>query len=143
ETHPVVGERIAKALGLNRLELEAIRHHHERWDGAGYPDGLSGEAIPLLARVMAVADVYDAVTSARAYRPAWTYEQAKALVQREAGAGFDPQVAKAMLELLAAENEAVGSEGKHAGQHHLDGQHDQQHAHQPLKRSQAPLAQHP
>src|SRR5690606_31371342 len=57
ETHPVVGERIAKALGLNRLELEAIRHHHERWDGAGYPDGLSGEAIPLLARVMAVADV--------------------------------------------------------------------------------------
>src|SRR5690606_20064872 len=66
ETHPVVGERIARTLGLHRLELEAIRHHHERWDGKGYPDRLAGEAIPLLARILAVCDVFDAVTSARA-----------------------------------------------------------------------------
>lgn len=143
ETHPVAGERIARALGLNRKELEAIRHHHERWDGAGYPDGLAGTQIPLLARIMAVADVHDALTSERAYRPAWSYQQAKALIERETGVGFDPRIAAAMLKLLAAEFEPQESERQHAGQHHLDGQHDQQHAHQPLKRGQAPLAQHP
>ncbi len=104
ETHPVVGERIARTLGLHRLELQVIRHHHERWDGKGYPDGLAGANIPLLARIMAVADVYDAVTSARAYRPAWSVEKARALIEREAGAAFDPRVAKAMLKLLDREN---------------------------------------
>ena len=101
ETHPVVGERIARTLGLNRQELEVIRHHHERWDGSGYPDRLAGEAIPLLARVTSVADVYDAMSSARAYRPAWSPEKVTALIEREAGVGFDPQVARAMLEMLA------------------------------------------
>ncbi|HZJ08904.1 MAG TPA: HD domain-containing phosphohydrolase [Trueperaceae bacterium] len=85
--------------------LEAIRHHHERFNGTGYPDGLSGDEIPLLARIMAVADVYDAVTSARAYRPAWSYQEAKALILREIGVGFDPVIARAMLKLLAAEHE--------------------------------------
>mgnify|MGYP000864024615 CR=1 FL=1 len=101
EAHPVVGERIARTLGLNRQELEVIRHHHERWDGSGYPDRLAGEAIPLLARVTSVADVYDAMSSARAYRPAWSPEKVTALIEREAGVGFDPQVARAMLEMLA------------------------------------------
>ena len=107
ETHPVVGERIARTLGLHHLELQVIRHHHERWDGKGYPDRLAGEAIPLLARVMAVADVYDAVTSARAYRPAWSVEKARALIEREAGGAFDPGVVRAMLTLLDREQEAA------------------------------------
>ena len=107
ETHPVVGERIARTLGLHHLELQVIRHHHERWDGKGYPDRLAGEAIPLLARVMAVADVYDAVTSARAYRPAWSVEKARALIEREAGGAFDPRVVRAMLTLLDREQEAA------------------------------------
>jgi HD-GYP domain-containing protein (c-di-GMP phosphodiesterase class II) len=99
--HPANGERIGRTLGLHRLELEVIRHHHERWDGTGYPDGLAGESIPLLARIMAVADVYDAVTSARAYRPAWSREDARALILRESGGGFDPRVAKVALTVLA------------------------------------------
>lgn len=103
ETHPVVGERIARALGFHRLELEVIRHHHERWDGQGYPDGLSGDAIPRLARVMAVCDVFDAVTSARAYRPAWTVEEARSLIEREAGVGLDPVMARVMLRMLATD----------------------------------------
>lgn len=109
ETHPAVGERIARTLSLSRQELEVIRHHHERWNGTGYPDRLAGDAIPLLARVMAIADVYDAVTSARAYRPAWSYQDAKALIQRESGVGFDPVIARSMLKLLAAEHEQPDS----------------------------------
>lgn len=105
ETHPVVGERIARTLGLHRLELQVIRHHHERWDGKGYPDALAAEKIPLLARVMAVADVYDAVTSARAYRPAWSVAKARAMIARDAGTAFDPKVARAMLTLLERERE--------------------------------------
>lgn len=105
ETHPVVGERIGRALGLSRQELEAIRHHHERWDGTGYPDRLQNNAIPLLARIMAVADVYDALSSARAYRSAWTYQEVKSLFQRETGVGFDPTIARTLLKLLAAEHE--------------------------------------
>lgn len=99
--HPANGERIGRTLGLHRLELEVIRHHHERWDGSGYPDGLAGENIPLLARIMAVADVYDAVTSARAYRPAWSREEARSLLMRESGTAFDPKIAKVALALLA------------------------------------------
>lgn len=105
EAHPVVGERIARTLGFHRLELEAIRHHHERWDGRGYPDRLAGEEIPRLARIMAVCDVYDAVTSARAYRPAWSPEEARALIEREVGAGFDPVIARAMLRILSTHQE--------------------------------------
>lgn len=110
ETHPVVGERIARTLGLHRLELQVIRHHHERWDGAGYPDNLKGNEIPLLARIMAVADVYDAVTSARAYRPAWSVERARELIERESGTAFDPVVAGAMLALLDAEQEQAAEQ---------------------------------
>jgi PAS domain S-box-containing protein len=79
---------------------EAIaRAHHERWDGAGYPDGLAGEAIPLAARVVGVADVYDALTSDRPYRPAWPRGRALAEVARGAGTHFDPHVARALLDL--------------------------------------------
>jgi len=106
EQHPANGERIGRTLGMSRLELEVIRHHHERWDGSGYPDGLAGEEIPLLARILAVADVYDAVTSERAYRPAWSPEEARALLEREAGRSFDPEVVAAALEVLRSEPEA-------------------------------------
>jgi HD-GYP domain-containing protein (c-di-GMP phosphodiesterase class II) len=111
ETHPVVGERIARALGLQRPELEVIRHHHERWDGDGYPDRLAGAAIPLLARIMAVCDVYDALTSARAYRQAWSHAEACRLLEREAGSAFDPAIVRVWLPTIhgAAEREAVPS----------------------------------
>jgi len=101
EQHPANGERIGRTLGMHRLELEVIRHHHERWDGTGYPDKLAGDDIPLLARIMAVADVYDAVTSARAYREAWSHDDALALLRRGSGTAFDPRVAEAALRLLS------------------------------------------
>ena len=100
----MIGERIARILRLHRLEL---RHPHERWGAASYPDKLVGDQIPLLARMMAVADVYDAVTSARAYRPAWSTEQARELITREAGSAFDPVETRAMLAGLEAEQEQV------------------------------------
>lgn len=110
EQHPATGERIGRTLGMHKQELEVIRHHHERWDGMGYPDGLAGDKIPLLARIMAVADVYDAVTSARAYRPAWSQEEARKLIQRESGAAFDPTVAGAAHKLLGPGTEHAAGE---------------------------------
>ena len=75
--------------------------HHERWDGTGYPEGLQGEAIPLAARIFAVADVYDALTSNRPYRPAWTREQAVQHIRDGAGTHFDPHVVDAFLAMHA------------------------------------------
>ena len=77
--------------------------HHERWDGSGYPMGLSGEAIPLAARIFAVADVYDALTSDRPYRPAWSHDEAIAHIRKETGGHFDPAVVDAFLALNEAD----------------------------------------
>ena len=78
-----------------------MRHHHERWDGTGYPDGLSGEEIPLGARIIAVADAFDAMTSDRAYRRAMSEAQALAEVRRQSGSQFDPEVVAAFERALA------------------------------------------
>ena len=82
-----------------RRGLEWVLHHHERWDGTGYPHGLSGEEIPIEARILAVADAYDAMTSDRPYRAALEHADAVAEVERCSGTQFDPQVARAFLEL--------------------------------------------
>jgi len=73
-------------------------HHHEKWDGSGYPSHLAGEAIPLEARIMAMADVYDALLSKRVYKPAWTYEAAREEIHKSAGTFFDPVMTQIMLE---------------------------------------------
>jgi putative two-component system response regulator len=78
------------------------RSHHERWDGSGYPDGLRGARIPLAARIVAVADVYDALTHARPYKPAWSHEEALAEIERECGRHFDPDVVAALRIVLAS-----------------------------------------
>ncbi len=109
ELHPEQGWRIAKFAGFMPEELSVIRHHHERYDGAGYPDGLAGEEIPLLARITAVIDVYDALTSERAYRQPWSHEKASTLIIEQAGSQFCPLVVEAWKELseaLKAETEA-------------------------------------
>jgi putative two-component system response regulator len=73
--------------------LPIIRNHHERWDGSGYPDGLAGEDIPLLARIMQVADIYDALTTERPYKPALSPEQSFAVMEEEVGRGWrDPEL---------------------------------------------------
>lgn len=74
------------------LAADIARHHHERWDGSGYPDGLSGETIPLAARIVSLADVYDALTSTRVYKAAYSHEEARELIVKERGGQFDPLV---------------------------------------------------
>ena len=93
------GEVLEKIPGMERL-ADIVRHHHERYDGAGYPDGLSGDDIPIECRLLAVADAYDAMTSERPHRPAFTHEEAIEQIRHEAGRQFDPGVVQAMLEVF-------------------------------------------
>ena len=99
KTHAAAGARVLSGSSSPVLQMATIiaATHHERWDGAGYPAGLAGEAIPLVGRVVAVADVYDALTHDRPYKSAWPREQAIAEIRRAAGSQFDPQVAAAFL----------------------------------------------
>ena len=76
--------------------------HHEKWDGTGYPDGLAGEDIPLAARIFAFADVYDALTSDRPYRPAWSSSNALEYVNQNSGIHFDPNLAPEFIKMVAA-----------------------------------------
>jgi putative nucleotidyltransferase with HDIG domain len=87
--HPVDGAEIVSTLGDPELTA-MVRHHHERLDGTGYPDGLEGNEIPLGARIIAVADTFDAITSTRSYRPAKTHERAIEVLEREASSRLDP-----------------------------------------------------
>ncbi len=93
--HPEVGAEILHHIEFLDEAKTVVRHHHERWDGEGYPDGLAGEAIPLQARVFAVADTLDALTSARPYRLASSFADARQLIADEAGTQFDPAVVAA------------------------------------------------
>ena len=92
ETHPILGERIVAPLGFPIVVRHVIRHHHERWDGSGYPNGLAGNSIPAAARIFAIADSIDAMTSIRPYRAPVTFEEAVQEVIDGAGAQFDPSL---------------------------------------------------
>ncbi|MCX2727346.1 HD-GYP domain-containing protein [Thermomicrobium sp. 4228-Ro] len=105
--HPVDGSEILRHLSPYRHIVEIVRHHHERWDGRGYPDGLAGEAIPFGSRVIAVADTYDAMTTDRPYRRALTHDEALAELRRGAGTQFDPAVVAAFERALARASEAA------------------------------------
>lgn len=100
--HPVIGESIVAELGLNKEQRAIIRHHHERWDGKGYPDGLAADDVPLLARIVAVADAFDSMTSLRAYRASMTDADAIKELRANLGKQFDPRVVAAFIEGLAA-----------------------------------------
>lgn len=97
--HPDVGYKILKPM-LNEPPLEAVRHHHETWDGTGYPAGLSGTGIPLGARIIAIADTYDAMTSNRAYRPAINKEKAIAEIEDCAGTSLDPDLVEPFISIV-------------------------------------------
>jgi response regulator RpfG family c-di-GMP phosphodiesterase len=99
QQHPVIGERILKRVIRNREILAGVRNHHERYDGGGYPDGLKGTQIPVLARLISVVDCYDALTSTRSYRAAMSTEQALEIIRIGAGTCFDPVFAEAFLKL--------------------------------------------
>lgn len=98
-THTAIGAGILSGSQFPALQTGEViaRWHHERWDGTGYPDGLEGEEIPLAARIVMVADVYDALTYERPYKPAWSAERALEELQRGAGTQFDPQVVDIFL----------------------------------------------
>ena len=94
QTHPILGERIVAPLGFPPVVGDVIRHHHERWDGRGYPDGLEGEEIPPAARLFAIADAIDAMTSLRPYRRPLKFENAVQEVLDNAGIQFDPTLCR-------------------------------------------------
>ena len=75
-----------------QIGFQLVKHHHENWDGSGYPEGLSGENIPLSARIMAVADVYDALRSERSYKKSFSHEKTMSIMIRESGIKFDPEI---------------------------------------------------
>ncbi|WP_407572805.1 HD domain-containing phosphohydrolase [Deinococcus altitudinis] len=100
KSHASEGAKIARTIPtLTKGAISLIRYHHERWDGTGYPDALSGTTIPLPARIFAVCDVYDALTSDRPYKQAWPAAEAKLEIARQAGRQFDPEVVQAFLQL--------------------------------------------
>jgi response regulator RpfG family c-di-GMP phosphodiesterase len=106
-THPVVGDKILKPLRFLACEAKAVRHHHERYDGKGYPDGLKGEDIPLIARVVTVADAFDAMTSDRPYRSKRPLATAMEEIVRGAGTQFDPLAADAFSTIPLARLEQI------------------------------------
>ena len=149
ERHPQIGFRMLESLGVDPV-ADWVLHHHERWDGSGYPDGLPGEQIPLGARIIFVADAYDAMTSERIYRRRVSSEQAVAELQRCAGSQFDPEIVDAFAAELAVE--AAGTGGDHgrrlvaaaapeagfgaaAAQRHISGTVRHRHARRPWLRS--------
>jgi putative nucleotidyltransferase with HDIG domain len=98
--HPLLSARILEATTLPDEVIAAVRHHHERWDGTGYPDGLRGEEIPLLARIIAIVDAFDAMTSTRAYRSGMTCAAALHEITARAGAQYDPELARSFADAI-------------------------------------------
>ena len=101
KSHPLVGSNIISKMRLFRLEEPAIRYHHERFDGKGYPEGIDGANIPMEARIIALADSYDAMTSKRPYRNAMSREDALKEINKNEGTQFDPSVVKHFLTVIA------------------------------------------
>jgi putative two-component system response regulator len=99
QEHTVIGERILTQDRFFALAGHIARSHHENWDGSGYPDGLRGPAIPLAARLVHLADVYDALVSVRPYKPAWPEERAAATIIAERGKAMDPEIVDAFVDL--------------------------------------------
>lgn len=100
ETHPVLGEVIVRKAPQLEDTLPGVRHHHERWDGKGYPDGLAGERIPFVARVLALADTFDAMASDRPYRKGLSVEIALAEIEKGAGTQFDPSLVPPFIQMM-------------------------------------------
>jgi HD-GYP domain-containing protein (c-di-GMP phosphodiesterase class II) len=96
--HPQKAVEILKGIEFLMPALSAVRSHHERWDGKGYPDGLKGEEIPLAARIIALADSFDAMTTNRPYRKGMSMDEAKQEIMRQSGFQFDPNVVEAFFE---------------------------------------------
>jgi putative nucleotidyltransferase with HDIG domain len=110
--HSRIGHDMLEGLRFLRPSLPGVLHHHERWDGAGYPTGLSGTAIPLLVRIITVADVFDALTSDRPYRHGLSFDAATVAIRHDAGHKFDPEVVTAFVARRPAIEALLGRMGK-------------------------------
>lgn len=118
-SHPSRGEEICRPMKSLRLVLPIIRHHHERWNGSGYPDGLRGEQIPLLARIVQMADIFDALTSPRPYKPAYQPAHALAIMADETRRGWrDPRIFKLFARVYSEVIAKVASLDRH--EHNLE-----------------------
>jgi HD-GYP domain-containing protein (c-di-GMP phosphodiesterase class II) len=109
-SHPQIGERMLQGIDFLSCALPIVRHHHERWDGSGYPDGVDGGDIPVGARIVAVCDAFDAMTSDRPYRPAMSLEAACEELLRGSGRQFDPDCAALLVEVVSHLSEELNEE---------------------------------
>lgn len=108
ERHAAIGHRIVEGIhGLTSTTASCVRHHHERWNGCGYPDGLAAEEIPLGARIVAIVDVWDALSTARPYKPAYPQERVRELLRKERGEQFDPDLVELFLAILDEQGEEM------------------------------------
>jgi HD-GYP domain-containing protein (c-di-GMP phosphodiesterase class II) len=107
--HTQVGDSLIQELEFPAELRPMVRNHHEHWDGSGYPDGLRGQQIPLPARIICLADVFDALTTARSYRAAFSIDQALEIMEREAGHIFDPQLYRTFASLIRLEMSRTAS----------------------------------
>jgi len=108
QRHPEIGAGIVeRVVGLEPATLHCIVHHHERWDGTGYPHGLVGEAIPLVARIVSIVDVWDALSTSRPYKPAFSQEEVRELLQKGRGSQFDPRLVDLFFEVLDEQGEEM------------------------------------
>ena len=105
--HPVVSADLIEGLEIYEQVADAVRHEHERWDGTGYPDGLQGEDIPLISRIITAADIHNALSTDRPYRSAFGPDRTIEMIQEMSGSDIDPDVADALLRVLAAQTEAA------------------------------------
>jgi len=103
--HPVIATELLEPIAYLQPALDIPHSHHEKWDGSGYPDGLTQDAIPIAARVFALADVYDALTSDRPYRAAWTKTEAVDYIRAQEGSHFDPRITPAFLQMVTEQKD--------------------------------------
>ena len=108
--HPVIGAEILRGVEFLEDALAAVRHHHERWDGGGYPDGLAGTAIPIVARIVNAADTFDACTTPRPYQPVLSAERGVVLIEEFRGTQVDPDICDALVRVIRRRT-AIGATG--------------------------------
>lgn len=106
EQHPEVGYHIARSINSLASIADAVLSHHERWDGSGYPRGLKGETIPMLSRILAIADAYDVMVNGRQYKPAMTRQEALDEIKRCAGTQFDPTLVDLFIKIITRQEPA-------------------------------------
>ena len=130
--HCYSGGQICKRVGFLMNAYPVVYHHHERWDGRGYPDGIAGERVPLGARIVSVMDAYDAMTTDRPYREAMSFDEAQSILRDGGGTQWDPTIVNMFLDMLTARPELQGEDAFHQGDGLVLPDHVRQHSHEEI-----------